>query len=79
MPADRLVGVPERTAIQFYFLGLSQWRPSQYVTAAEAVRAAVQRGRPVGTAAWVAKAATRLGPEGTLRPRGRPRKPKAEK
>jgi putative transposase len=50
-------------------------------TAAEeaAVRAAVQRGRPVGTAAWVAKAATRLGLEGTLRPRGRPRKPEPKK
>jgi putative transposase len=40
----------------------------------EAVRRAIQRGRPVGSAAWVERAATRLGLERTLRPRGRPRK-----
>jgi putative transposase len=43
----------------------------------EAVQAAIRRGRPVGSAAWVARAATRLGLEGTLRPRGRP--PQAKK
>jgi putative transposase len=43
----------------------------------EALRLAIQRGRPVGGEAWVARAAKRLGLEGTLRPRGRP--PKQEK
>ena len=42
----------------------------------EAVRAAIQRGRPVGTEAWVAKAVRQLGLEATLRPRGRPLKPR---
>jgi putative transposase len=40
----------------------------------EAVRRAVQRGRPFGSDAWVARTAKRLGLEGTLRPRGRPKK-----
>jgi len=34
----------------------------------------VARGTPLGTAAWQAKTAARLGLEGTTRPRGRPRK-----
>jgi putative transposase len=42
----------------------------------EALRRSVQRGRPLGGEAWVLKAAKRLGLEGTLRPRGRPAKPK---
>ena len=69
---------------------LSDWpvpRPRRWVelvnaaqTPAEeaAVRTAVGRGRPVGDAAWVGKAAERLGLETTLRPRGRPAKDKAE-
>jgi putative transposase len=40
----------------------------------EAIRTAVQRGRPVGNPAWMARAAKRLGLETTLRPRGRPAK-----
>ena len=41
----------------------------------EAVRRCVQRGQPYGTESWVAKMVRRLGLEGTIRPRGRPRKP----
>jgi putative transposase len=44
----------------------------------EAVRQSVRRGRPFGSEAWVAKTASRLGLETTLRPRGRPRKAVAE-
>jgi len=40
----------------------------------EAMRRAVQRGRPFGGTTWEKQAATRLGLESTLRPRGRPRK-----
>ena len=43
----------------------------------EALRAAIVRGRPFGADRWVGRAARRLGLEGTLRPRGRPRKAKA--
>jgi len=39
-----------------------------------ALRNSVQRGAPLGQAAWVAATATRLGLLSTLRPRGRPRK-----
>ena len=39
----------------------------------EALRRAVQRGRPFGGPTWEKQAATRLGLESTLRPRGRPR------
>jgi putative transposase len=39
----------------------------------EAIRRCVQRGQPLGSAAWVVRAARRLGLESTLRPRGRPR------
>jgi putative transposase len=38
------------------------------------VREAIKRGRPFGDPAWVAKTASRLGLEFTLRPHGRPRK-----
>jgi len=40
----------------------------------EALRRAVQRGRPFGGPTWQKQAATRLRLESTLRPRGRPRK-----
>lgn len=40
----------------------------------EALRRAVQRGRPFGSEIWQKRAATRLGLQSTLRPRGRPRK-----
>jgi len=40
----------------------------------EALRRAVQRGRPFGSPIWEKQAATRLGLQSTLRPRGRPRK-----
>jgi putative transposase len=40
----------------------------------EALRASVQRGRPLGDPAWQKRTATRLGLESTFRPRGRPRK-----
>ena len=42
----------------------------------EALRRSVQRGRPFGGAVWEKQAATRLGLQSTLRPRGRPRKKK---
>ena len=41
----------------------------------EALQRAVQRGRPFGGPVWEKQAATRLGLQSTLRPRGRPRKP----
>jgi putative transposase len=49
---------------------------NQAQTAAEeeALRRAVQRGRPFGGVAWEKRAATRLGLQSTLRARGRPRK-----
>jgi putative transposase len=40
----------------------------------EALRCAVQRGRPFGSPTWEKQAATRLGLQSTLHPRGRPRK-----
>jgi len=40
----------------------------------EALRCAVNRGRPFGGPDWARQAATRLGLESTFRPRGRPRK-----
>lgn len=39
----------------------------------EALRSSVQRGRPCGSEAWVRRTTKKLGLEGTLRPRGRPR------
>ncbi len=47
-------------------------------TAAEvaALQRAVTRGSPFGSATWQKRIAQRLGLESTLRPRGRPRKPK---
>jgi putative transposase len=39
-----------------------------------AMRHCVQRGTPYGSDRWVARTATKLGLESTLRPRGRPRK-----
>jgi putative transposase len=65
---------------------LSEWpvdRPSAWLRAVnepqseaelEALRRAVQRGRPFGGAVWEKQAATRLGLQSTLRSRGRPRK-----
>lgn len=49
---------------------------NQPLTEAEllAVRHSVQRGSPLGTAAWSRRATHKLGLETTLRPRGRPRK-----
>jgi putative transposase len=40
----------------------------------EALRTAIQRGRPFGTPAWQKRTAKRLGLESTFRSRGRPRK-----
>ncbi len=40
----------------------------------EAIRTAVQRGRPYGSEPWQKRTGTRLGLESTFRPRGRPRK-----
>ena len=47
-------------------------------TAAElaAVRRSVQRGQPFGDESWQARAVRRLGLESTLRPPGRPKKPR---
>ena len=39
----------------------------------EAVRRCVTRGRPFGAEAWVRRTVQRLGLQGTLRPRGRPK------
>jgi putative transposase len=44
----------------------------------EAVRQSVRRGQPFGSEAWVAKTASRLSLETTLRPRRRPKKAVAE-
>jgi putative transposase len=53
-------------------------RVNRAITAAElaAVRKCVQRGQPFGGERWVRSTAARLGLASTLRPRGRPRKPK---
>lgn len=40
----------------------------------EALRTSLRRGRPLGTEAWTAATAQRLGLMSTLRSRGRPRK-----
>jgi len=40
----------------------------------QGLRRAIQRGRPFGTLTWEKQAASRLGLQSTLRPRGRPRK-----
>lgn len=40
----------------------------------EAIRYAIQRGRPYGSDIWTQRTAERLGLQVTLRPRGRPRK-----
>jgi putative transposase len=42
----------------------------------ERLRQSVRRGCPFGTEAWVQDTAVRLGLERTLRPRGRPPKPR---
>lgn len=42
----------------------------------EAVRRCAQRGSPLGDEAWVESTARKLGLESTLRPRGRPQKPR---
>jgi putative transposase len=69
---------------------LTDWpveRPSQWLRMVNAVqseaevtalRRSVQRGRPFGSDTWEKQAATRLGLQSTLRPRGRPRKQKAK-
>ena len=46
----------------------------QSETEVAAVRASVVRGRPFGSEIWTRLAATKLGLESTLRPRGRPKK-----
>lgn len=46
---------------------------AETATELEALRTNVQRGRPFGTEAWVARTAKRLGLESTLRPCGRPK------
>ena len=38
------------------------------------LRRSVERGQPFGTEAWRDRTAKRLGPESSLRPRGRPQK-----
>jgi putative transposase len=43
-----------------------------------AVRGALQRGRPFGEAAWQARTAKQLGLGSSLKPRGRPAKPRGE-
>ena len=43
-----------------------------------ALRESVRRGRPFGDVAWQRRTARRLGLESTLRPRGRPRKPRSQ-
>ena len=48
-------------------------RPMQEANAL-AVRQCIARGTPLGSEAWKARIATRLGLDITLRPRGRPRK-----
>jgi len=45
----------------------------------EQVRTSVRRGRPLGSEAWVRRVAGQLGLEFTLRDRGRPRKPEANR
>jgi putative transposase len=45
----------------------------------ESLRTCVNRGRPFGSAVWVAKTAEQLGLQSALRPLGRPRKDPAEK
>ena len=45
----------------------------------DAVRRAVQRNSPFGSPQWQQKTAQRLGLQTTLRPRGRPRKPRDKK
>jgi putative transposase len=74
-----LAGTPQPT-------WLSPWsveRPSDWLawvnqtqTASEleALRSCVARGRPFGADPWVKRTARRLGLEGTLRPRGRPKR-----
>jgi hypothetical protein len=49
---------------------------NQAETAGElaALRTSLARGRPLGTPAWTAATAARLGLTNTLRPRGRPKK-----
>jgi putative transposase len=44
----------------------------------ERFRQSLQRGRPLGDAAWMEETARRLGLEASLRPRGRPRKKPAQ-
>ena len=39
------------------------------------IRHRVTRSTPFGAEAWAAEIARRLGPEASLRPRGRPRRP----
>lgn len=64
---------------------LSEWpveQPQQWVALMnrpemkadlEVLRGSVNRGRPFGAEAWVARIAKRLALESTLRPRGRPK------
>jgi putative transposase len=43
------------------------------------LRQCITRGQPFGDSAWVRQTAVKLNLEGTLRPRGRPKKPSLEK
>jgi REP-associated tyrosine transposase len=45
----------------------------------EAVEKSLERGRPLGSAGWTLKVAARLELEHTMRPQGRPKKPKSGK
>jgi putative transposase len=45
----------------------------------EAIRTSLRRGRPLGSPRWIRQIAAKLGLQFTLRPRGRPRKPKTDK
>ncbi len=56
----------------------ADWRSwvNQAVTPAEltALRRSVNRGTPYGSEEWMIRTASAMGLQGTLRPRGRPRK-----
>jgi putative transposase len=43
----------------------------------EALRRCLQRGQPFGSESWIEQTVARLGLESAMRPRGRPRKPRA--
>ena len=75
------VGEPRPTLSDWPIVRPPNWRRlvDKPLTAGEldAARRSVQRGQPLGEAAWVHRTAARLGLASTLRPRGRPRKEEA--